>query len=124
MPAGTVKYDQSVCASSHRFGDLCQVQGHGFGVGFRHDQSCGFGALWANGPKYVRPFVARVTGRARAGAPFGPNAGQGALLPHARFVLKPDFQGLVFRRLGQGLCYRLGKVFLKVSWADTSDFGW
>jgi len=49
--------------------------------------------------------------------------GQGALLAHAGFVLKPDFNGLPGGLGRQGVGCQACEVFLYASCAAASDFG-
>ena len=124
MPAGTVEQQHRVGAGGDGAGDLGEVQVHRLRVGEGQDQGGAGGALGADGAEDVGPFVSGVAHGARPGAAPRPDPGQRALLADARLVLEPDLERLAARRLGDGLGYRLGEVFLKASWAASSAFGW
>ena len=53
----------------------------------------------------------------------GPVAGQRPLLTDSSLVLEPDFDGFVFRAVGEPRRDRCGKVFLNASWASSSVWG-
>ena len=80
-------------------------------IGKGHDEGGGSGAFRTDGSKYVSPFVASITWRARAGSAPGPNTGERSLLSDPRFILEPDFQWFAagFRR--QCRRYQLREVF-------------
>ena len=80
-------------------------------VSAKGDEGGGSGAFRTDGSKYVSPFVASITWRARAGSAPGPNTGERSLLSDPRFILEPDFQWFAagFRR--QCRRYQLREVF-------------
>jgi len=80
-----------------------QVQVHRLGVGAGQDEGGGGAAGGADRAKDVGPFVTLIARRARTRSPLGPDAGQRALLADARFVLEPDFDGLSFGVIRDGL---------------------
>lgn len=115
--AGSVAYQGGMAAGCDPPRDLGEMQGHGLRVGLGQDKRRRHGARRADGAEQIGPLVAPVARRARAGSAPGPDAGQGALLADAGFVLEPDFQRLVPGMLRQSLEDRRGEVFLKASWA-------
>src|SRR5580700_2874889 len=96
------------------------MEGHSFGIGYRQDEGCRSATLRTDGAEDVGPFVALITRGARSCSALGPDAGQGALLADARFILEPDFDGLLFGMVGELRCDLRGEVFLNVSWASSS----
>lgn len=111
--AGAVKHEGGMGARGDLAADLVQMQRHDLGVGGWNDDGCGSAALWTDGTEDVGPLIALIAWRARAGASFGPDTGQRALLTDARLVLEPDFDGLVFGVAGEPCHDRCGEVFLK-----------
>ena len=95
----------------HGAGDLGQVGAHRRRVDEGQDQPCRSAARRADRAENVGPLIAGVAGRARSGAAPGPDAGQGALLTHAGFILEPDFKRLVPCPLRDRGGYRFGEVF-------------
>jgi hypothetical protein len=68
----------------------------------------------ANGAKNVNSLVALVAWRTRSGSSLGPNAGQRTLLTDSSLVLEPDFDGLVFRVVGEPRRDRGGSFFKRL----------
>ena len=89
-----------MCPWNDGFGDFGEVFIHRLRIGKGHDEGGGSGAFRTDGSKYVSPFVASITWRARAGSAPGPNTGERSLLSDPRFILEPDFQWFAagFRR--------------------------
>ena len=79
----------------HGAGDLGQVRVHRRRVDEGQDQPCRDAARRADRTEHICPLVAGVAGRAGSGAAPGPDAGEGALLANAGFILEPDFKRLV-----------------------------
>jgi len=112
MPAGAVEHDHGVSAWGDLVADLLKVQVHGPGVGLGN-HPCGADASGrTDGSEQIGPGIALVAWRPRPAAPFGPDAGQRALLADASLVLPPDLQGPAARRLRDGLRDQIGEVFL------------
>ena len=104
-------------------GDLDQVGVHRRRVDEGQDQPRSDAAGRADCAKQICPLIAGVAGRAGPCAASGPDAGEGSLPAHARFILEPYLQRLVpCPRGDRGGC-RCGEVFLNVSCAWRSDFG-
>ena len=104
--------------------DLGEMQRQRFAVGERENKGCSGAALRTNGAEDVGPFIALITWGAWARSALGPDAGQRALLADPRFVLEPDFDGLVLGAVRELRGERRGEVFLNASWASSSLSGW
>ena len=115
MIAGAIEDESGVCTRSDLTADLGEMQSHRFSIGGWKDEGRGSTALRTNGAKDVGPFVPLVAGCTRPRSALGPNAGQGPLLADARFILEPDFDGLVFGVIGELRRDRGGEVFLNAS---------
>ena len=100
--------------------DLLEVEVHGPGIGLWYDPCRADTSGWADGPEKIGPGIALVAGLARSASALGPDPGQRALLADTRFILPPDFDGLVSGRFRDGRGDQIGEVFLCVSWADAS----
>ena len=96
------------------------MEGHSFGVGYRQDEGCRGAALRTDGTEDVGPFVALIARGARPRSALGPDPGQCALLADARFILEPDFDGLLFGMVGELRRDSRSEVFLNASWASSS----
>ena len=103
--------------------DFCEVGRHRLGVDGGQDQTCGNTARRADGTEDIRPLIAGVARRTRSGAASGPDPGEGSLLPHACFILKPNLDGFALRSLRDCRRYRRAEVFLKASCACGSVLG-
>ena len=123
MPACAVEHEHGVGAGRDADGYLGEVVVHRAGVGEGHDQACGHAALRADRAENIGPLVAGVAGRARPRAALRPDPGERALLADPRLILEPDLERFAPCSLGDRRGYRLGKVFLKASWASGSVFG-
>ena len=124
MIAGAIEDDGGMCTGTDLTTDLGEMQRQPFAVGGRENKGCGGATLRTNGAEDVGPFIALIARSARARSALGPDAGQRALLADPRFVLEPDFDGLVLGALRELGGERRGEVFLKVSWASSSASGW
>jgi hypothetical protein len=113
--AGAIEDDRGMCAGTNLPTDLGEMQRHGLAIGDGQDEGGAGATLRTNGAEDVGPLVALIVRRARAGSPLGPDAGQCALLAYPRFVLEPDFDGLVPRTLRELRGERRGEVFLNAS---------
>jgi len=122
--AGAVEDDGGMCAGTDLTTDLGEMQRQRFAVGDRKNKGRGGPALRTSGAEDVGPFIALVARSARARSALCPNAGQRALLADPRFVLEPDFDGLVPGAIRELRCHRRGEVFLNASWASSSLSGW
>src|ERR1700674_3345673 len=60
----------------------------------------------------------------RARADRSPNISQRALLTHAGFILEPDLDRRTRGGAKKCVLHQASEVFLKVSWAARSVFGW
>jgi hypothetical protein len=59
----------------------------------------------------IGPVAALVAWRVRAAAALAPNVSQRALLANTGFILPPEFDRLVPRRLWDGICNELAEVY-------------
>ena len=106
-----IKENCGMGTGAHHLADGVEMQPHDLGIGFGRDDGCSNGAAWASGSEEIGPTVALIPRRAWAGSAFGPDAGQGALLADAGFVLEPDFDWLATGLFGERRSQRFGKVF-------------
>jgi len=120
---GAIEDEGGVAARHDPPTDLRQMQGHDLGVGGWDDESRRGTALRTDGAEDVGPFVALIARRTRPCSSLGPDAGQRPLLTDSSLVLEPDFDGFVFRAVGEPRRDRCGKVFLNASWASSSVWG-
>ena len=120
MPPGSIKDDNGVGFWIDLFTDFLKVQRHGPGVGLGN-HPCGADTPgWADGAEDIGPGIALVTRLPRSTAALSPDTRQRSLLANARFILPPDFDGLVSLGLRYGRRDQVGEVFLCASWADAS----
>ena len=89
------------------------MQVHGLEADVRHDQGCADPSRRANGTEQIGPGEAAITLDARAGSPFGPDAGQRVLLADARFILEPNFDGPAGKRLWDRGVGEGSEIFLR-----------
>ena len=122
--AGAIEDESSMAACRHLAADGSKMQRHRLGVRRRHDQARCDATLRTGRAKQVGPVVASVVRRAGPRSTLGPDAGQRALLADPGFVLEPDFDRLAFGAVGELRRDGRGEVFLNVSWASSSAFGW
>jgi hypothetical protein len=108
----------------HLAADSSEMQRHGLGVRGRHDQARCDATLRTGRAEQVGPVVALVVRRARPRSTLGPDPGQRALLADPGLILEPDFDRLAFGAVGDLRRDCRGEVFLNVSWASSSAFGW
>ena len=120
---GAIEDEGSVAARRNPPADLRQMQGHDLGVGGWDDERRRDAALRTDGAEDVGPFVALIARRTRPCSSLGPDAGQRPLLANSCLVLEPDFDGFVFRVVGEPRRDRCGKVFLNACWASSSVWG-
>ena len=90
VPSGLIEHQHGMGAGIDGRADLGQVGGHRRGVAPGHDQPGALALLRTDRAEDVRPFGALVMRGARPRAAFRPAAGDGVLLPDARFVLPPQ----------------------------------
>ena len=124
MIAGAVEDESGVATCRHLAADSSEMQRHGLGVRGRHDQARCDATLRTGRAEQVGPVVALVVRRARPRATLGPDTGQRALLADPGLILEPDFDRLTFGAVGDLRRDCRGEVFLNVSWASSSAFGW
>src|ERR1700692_3307148 len=122
--AGAIENESGVTTCRHLAADSSEMQRHVLGVGGRHDQACCDATLRTGRAKQVGPVVALVVRRAGPRSTFGPDAGQRALLADPGLILEPDFDWLAFGAAGDLRRDCRGEVFLNVSRASSSAFGW
>jgi hypothetical protein len=113
--AGAIEDESGMRTGGDPTADLGEMQSHRFGIGGWEDEGRGSATLRTDGAEDVGRFVTLVAGCTRPRSPLGPNAGQGPLLADARFILEPDFDGLVFGVVGELRRDCCGEVFLNVS---------
>ena len=123
MPACSIKDEDAMCSGRDAARDFGQVGRHRLGVDGGQDQACRNASCRADRAEDIRPLIARIARRTGSGAAPGPDAGERALLPHARFILEPDLDGFALRSLRDRRRYRRTEVFLKASWASGSVLG-
>ncbi len=87
------------------------MQVHGVCVDLRQHECGADVASWTHRTEDVGSIVTLVAGRRRAAAARRPNAGQGALLADACFILPPQLKRLVALVLGDHGGDQVGKVF-------------
>ena len=124
MIAGAVEDESGVATCRHLAADSSEMQRHGLGVRGRHDQARCDATLRTGRAEQVGPVVALVVRRAGPRSTLGPDAGQRALLADPGLILEPDFDRLAFGAVGDLRRDCRGEVFLNVSWASSSAFGW
>jgi len=122
--AGAIEDESGVATCRHLAADSSEMQRHGLGVRGRHDQARCDATLRTGRAEQVGPVVALVVRRAGPRSTLGPDAGQRALLADPGFILEPDFDRLAFGAVGDLRRDCRGEVFLNVSWASSSAFGW
>lgn len=115
MPSGSIQHQDRMSPRGNGLGDLLEMSHHRRAVGLWHHEGSGFGAFGADGPEDIGPFIACIARCAWACPAFGPDACERPLLADPRFVLEPDFQGLVPSADGEDGLYFRGEVFLNVS---------
>ena len=115
---------QGDCAGGDGRADLGQVLVHSLDIDLWHDQGGPCPAGWADGAEQISPGEPAVALDAGARAAFGPDAGQRALLTDAGFVLEPDFDWSTGEDFWDRSACAVGEVFLKLSCASRSVFGW
>ena len=111
MPAGTIEQYHGMATAGDVAADLGQMKVHRLAVGHREDERGTHIAGGTDGAKQIGPVIALVAWRSRPAAPFGPYAGQGALLADTRLILPPDLDGLAARVRRDDGCDQVGKVF-------------
>jgi len=124
MPAGAVADQDGVRAGLHLRADLMQMLIHRFGIGRGHDDRSADLTGRADRAKYIDGVVTIIPDRGRPRANRSPLVRKPPLLAHPGFVLKPYLQWLARRGSWQSFNRYAGKVFLKVSCAMASFFGW
>ena len=124
VPAGAVADEDGVRTWGHLSADLLEMLVHGSGVGGRHDDGGADAALGADRAKQVDGGMAVVAHHERSRPHRGPDVGVSALLADPGLVLEPDLYGRGGGAGEQRFSDQIGKVFLNVSWAAASVFGW
>src|SRR6202040_2490745 len=124
MVAGAIEDESCVTTCRHLAADRSEMQRHGLGVRRRHDQACCDATLRTGRAEQIGPVVTLVARRAGPRSTLGPDAGQRSLLADPGLVLEPDFDRLAFGAVGDLRRDCRGEVFLNVSWAAASAWGW
>src|ERR1700676_1387124 len=124
MPAGSVADQHSVGVSSHLHADFIEMLVHRLGVRGGHDNRGTDAAGRANRAKQISRIMPVITYHLRARADRRPDVGERALLTDSGLILEPDLDRCASGGGQKRILHQAGEVFLKVSWAAGSVFGW
>lgn len=124
VPPGSVHDEDGVAIGGELAGQLVYERLHGGNARLRQHEGNARIPLWANSTKDPCSVVAHVPEAAWANTPFIPDPSCAADLPHAGFVLVPQFDGPTVRLLVGDLRQPARESFLKRSRAAGSALGW
>ncbi len=110
MPSSAVEDQQVDDTDADAFADFGQMSVYGVDTDCRHDQGDAGAPCPVDGAEQVGPGEPRVAPDGRTRAALGPDSGQRALLANTGFILKPDFDRPVGKRLRDCGARRLSEV--------------
>ena len=112
MPAGAIEQQHGVRALRDMARDFLEMQLHHLGVGVGERQRGAFALGRTDRAEEIGVLVALIGGLAWARSTTRPLAHEAVLLTNAGFVLEPDFDRRLQRKVGEVGVQRLRKVFL------------
>lgn len=95
MPPGLIQDQDNLCFRSGLFTDKVQMRIHIIGVDGRCNEGRGSTGFRVDGAEEIDPLIFGLLDGCRPGSSFGPDCRQRSLLADPRFVLEPDFDGLI-----------------------------